>query len=39
MLQPLKGSVAIAGAAINWLRDSLQIINEAKESGKEFDEI
>ena len=27
-----KGSVAIAGAALNWLRDNLGIINDASES-------
>lgn len=29
----LEGSVFVAGAAINWLRDSLQLIKSAKESG------
>lgn len=28
----LEGSVAIAGAALNWLRDNLQLLNETKES-------
>ena len=28
----LEGSVFVAGSAIQWLRDGLQIINDAKES-------
>lgn len=27
--------MAIAGAALNWLRDNLQLLNETKESGNQ----
>ncbi|WDE96164.1 glycerol kinase GlpK [Lentisphaera profundi] len=35
----LEGSVFIAGAAIQWLRDNLQIIDEAKASGELAEEL
>ena len=32
LIKIFKGSVAIAGAALNWLRDNLQIISDTKDS-------
>jgi len=36
VFQCSQGSVAIAGAAIRWLRDNLAIINSSEESGMQL---